>query len=79
MDLDKLWTIVLTTPFRCQRSWTRVISGVEEAYYGWVALNYEMNRLQNLPSQATFGAIDLGGSSVEVTLNLGGRTKAIMQ
>jgi len=32
--LDKAWAILVSYPFMCQRRWVRVISGVEEAYYG---------------------------------------------
>lgn len=51
----------------CRRNWVRIITGVQEAYYGWVALNYIMSRLQNIPVLETFGALDLGGSSLQVT------------
>ncbi|KAH9309143.1 hypothetical protein KI387_037054, partial [Taxus chinensis] len=65
--LDKAWSILEESSFMCRRSWVKIISGVEEAYYGWVALNYKLNRLGNFPMQETFGALDLGGSSLQVT------------
>lgn len=65
--LDKAWSILEESPFMCRRNWVRIITGVEEAYYGWVALNYMMGRLQNMPILETFGALDLGGSSLQVT------------
>uniref|UniRef100_A0A0D6QWU4 Apyrase n=1 Tax=Araucaria cunninghamii TaxID=56994 RepID=A0A0D6QWU4_ARACU len=65
--LDKAWSILEESSFMCRRSWVKIITGVEEAYYGWVALNYNMNRLGNSPMQETFGALDLGGSSLQVT------------
>eukprot|EP01018_Ginkgo_biloba_P008846 Gb_31598 [translate_table: standard] len=73
--LDKAWSILETYPFMCQRSWVKIISGVEEAYYGWVALNYNMNRLGSVPKQTTFGALDLGGSSLQVTFESGEEAK----
>ena len=56
----------------------RTITGADEGLYGWVALNYVMNRLghRNVPTNSqhmsdegpqTLGALDLGGSSLEVT------------
>eukprot|EP01018_Ginkgo_biloba_P000015 Gb_21650 [translate_table: standard] len=69
--LDKAWSILEESSFMCRRSWVKIITGVEEAYYGWVALNYNMNRLGNIPREATFGALDLGGSSLQVTFESG--------
>lgn len=65
--LEKSWAIFERSPFMCRRSWLKVLSGVEEAYYGWVALNYKLDRLGQVPRQSTFGALDLGGSSLQVT------------
>lgn len=65
--LDKAWAILENSPFKCQRRWVKIISGAEEAYYGWVALNYKFGRLGRAPRQPTFGALDLGGSSLQVT------------
>eukprot|EP00249_Psilotum_nudum_P021279 c28047_g1_i2 orf=510-2687(-) len=65
--LDKAWTILEKSRFMCRRTWVKVISGVEEAYYGWVALNYNLGRLGHVPPWSTFGALDLGGSSLQVT------------
>jgi Golgi nucleoside diphosphatase len=73
--LNKAWAILVTYPFICQRSRVRVISGVEEVYYGWVALNYNMDKIDNTHGHKTFGALDLGGSSLEVTFEPGEETK----
>ncbi|KAL3700998.1 hypothetical protein R1sor_019020 [Riccia sorocarpa] len=64
--LDKAWATLQGSPFLVMREWVRIISGQEEAYYGWIALNYNQDRLGGSPSE-TFGALDLGGSSLEVT------------
>eukprot|EP01018_Ginkgo_biloba_P021381 Gb_19471 [translate_table: standard] len=69
--LDKAWSILEKSSFMCQRSWVKIISGVEEAYYGWVALNYNMKTFAKVPRKATFGALDLGGSSLQVTFESG--------
>ncbi|KAL2650681.1 hypothetical protein R1flu_018809 [Riccia fluitans] len=64
--LDKAWATLKGSPFWVMREWVRIISGQEEAYYGWIALNYNQDRLGR-SSKETFGALDLGGSSLEVT------------
>uniref|UniRef100_A0A7C9APC4 Apyrase n=1 Tax=Opuntia streptacantha TaxID=393608 RepID=A0A7C9APC4_OPUST len=65
--LNHVWSVLKSSPFVCQREWVKTISGMEEAYYGWIALNYEIKVLGSIPKKATFGALDLGGSSLQVT------------
>ncbi|XP_044506036.1 probable apyrase 7 isoform X2 [Mangifera indica] len=65
--LENVWLIVKKSPFLCRREWIKIISGTEEAYYGWTALNYRTGMLGAIPKKATFGALDLGGSSLQVT------------
>ncbi|CAK7357277.1 unnamed protein product [Dovyalis caffra] len=65
--LDKTWSILKESPFLCQREWVKIISGIEEAYYGWIALNHHKGVLGASPKKATFGALDMGGSSLQVT------------
>ncbi|KAE9451509.1 hypothetical protein C3L33_16580, partial [Rhododendron williamsianum] len=65
--LKNAWSILRNSPFFCQREWIKIISGMEEAYYGWIALNYHTGVLGSIPKKATFGALDLGGSSLQVT------------
>ncbi|KAK6941981.1 Nucleoside phosphatase GDA1/CD39 [Dillenia turbinata] len=65
--LNTAWSILKTSKFLCQREWVKVITGMEEAYYGWIALNYHTGMLGALPRQETFGALDMGGSSLQVT------------
>ncbi|XP_010277648.1 PREDICTED: probable apyrase 7 [Nelumbo nucifera] len=72
--LDEAWSILKNSSFLCQRDWVKIITGMEEAYYGWIALNYHMGTLGSVPEKATFGALDLGGSSLQVTFE----TKDIM-
>lgn len=53
----------------------KIISGTDEGLYGWVALNYAQGLLQQPhpksgdvgPEVSTLGALDLGGSSLEVS------------
>ncbi|KAL2936552.1 putative apyrase 7 [Bienertia sinuspersici] len=65
--LNHAWSILKSSPFVSQREWVKIITGMEEAYYGWIALNYETGVLGAIPKKPTFGALDLGGSSLQVT------------
>ncbi|XP_022985088.1 probable apyrase 7 [Cucurbita maxima] len=65
--LDNAWSILKSSRFLCQREWVKTISGTEEAYYGWIALNYQKQVLGATPREPTYGALDLGGSSLQVT------------
>ncbi|PIA61807.1 hypothetical protein AQUCO_00200062v1 [Aquilegia coerulea] len=66
--LETVESIVKTHPFVSRRNWIRVLSGQEEAYYGWVALNYKMGRLKSSIKVPTFGVLDMGGSSLQVVM-----------
>lgn len=65
--LDNAWSILQASPFLCRREWVKIISGMEEAYFGWIALNHRTGMLGARPRKPTFGALDLGGSSLQVT------------
>jgi len=65
--LDNAWSVLKNSPFVCERDWVKIISGPEEAYFGWIALNYDSGILGVRPRKATYGALDLGGSSLQVT------------
>ncbi|KAL5720941.1 apyrase [Ranunculus cassubicifolius] len=65
--LKNAWLILMNSSFMCRREWLKIIAGMEEAYYGWVALNYQMGMFESIPAKETFGALDLGGSSLQVT------------
>ncbi|KAG9449817.1 hypothetical protein H6P81_009782 [Aristolochia fimbriata] len=56
--------------FTYQSSWVRVLTGKEESYYGWVALNYKMRRLKHSWTDSTLGVLDLGGSSLQVVMEV---------
>ncbi|XP_020575487.1 probable apyrase 7 [Phalaenopsis equestris] len=68
--LDKAWSILKNSSFLCRREWVKVITGMEEAYYGWLALNHDKGMLGLSPSKGTFGSLDLGGSSLQVTFEI---------
>ncbi|XP_047978523.1 probable apyrase 7 isoform X2 [Salvia hispanica] len=65
--LENAWLILKRSPFLCKKEWVKTITGVEEAYYGWIALNYHTKVLGSVPKKETYGALDLGGSSLQVT------------
>ncbi|PKA50745.1 putative apyrase 7 [Apostasia shenzhenica] len=65
--LDKAWTILKKSSFSCHRGWVKIATGMEEAYYGWLALNYDKGKLGASAAKKTFGSLDLGGSSLQVT------------
>ncbi|CAN0901181.1 Probable apyrase 7 [Linum grandiflorum] len=68
--LDDVESVVKEHSFVYRKDWVRVLSGKEEAYYGWVALNYKMGRLGN--NSSTLGLLDLGGSSLQIVTEVGG-------
>lgn len=68
--LDDAEAVVRKHGFLHRRSWIRVLSGKEEAYYGWIALNYKMGRLGNNSRLPTLGLLDLGGSSLQVVMEV---------
>ncbi|KAL6503772.1 hypothetical protein OROGR_025695 [Orobanche gracilis] len=65
--LNNAWSILKSSPFLIKREWVKIITGTEEAYYGWIALNYYTGVLGSIPKKETYGALDLGGSSLQVT------------
>ncbi len=60
--------VLAAAPFRFENSHARVIDGREEGMFGWAALNAAEGKLGVVGREAdTIGALDLGGSSLEVT------------
>lgn len=53
-------------PFQFSKEYARVISGEEEGIYGWLSVNSALNTVF-APASNTYGALDLGGSSVQIT------------
>ncbi|KAL7746232.1 Golgi apyrase [Sorochytrium milnesiophthora] len=43
-----------------------VISGEQEALYGWVAVNYLLDRFDRAHAKETFGFMDMGGASTQI-------------
>ncbi|SOV83054.1 apyrase, putative [Plasmodium sp. gorilla clade G3] len=53
-------------PFYFLNEYARILSGEEEGIYGWLAVNNLLNTIFSKPNN-TYGAIDLGGSSTQIT------------
>lgn len=68
--VDDVDAVVKQHSFVHKKSWIRVLSGKEEAYYGWVALNYKMGNFRNHSRLPTLGLLDLGGSSLQVVVEI---------
>ncbi|KAH7528436.1 hypothetical protein FEM48_Zijuj05G0071900 [Ziziphus jujuba var. spinosa] len=68
--LEDVEAVVKDYSFMHRKSWIRVLSGKEEAYYGWVALNYKMGSLSNHSRSPNLGLLDLGGSSLQVVMEI---------
>ncbi|OMO60006.1 Nucleoside phosphatase GDA1/CD39 [Corchorus capsularis] len=68
--LDHVEVVVREHSFAYSKNWIRVLTGKEEAYYGWLALNYKMGTIGNSLKADTFGLLDLGGSSLQVVVEV---------
>lgn len=68
--LEDVEAVVKEHMFLYRKSWIKVLSGKEEAHYGWVALNYKMGSFKNYSRSPTLGLIDLGGSSLQVVMEI---------
>eukprot|EP00941_MAST-03F_sp_MAST-3F-sp1_P000039 g39.t1 len=55
--------------FHFQRNDIRVISGVEEGAFAWIATNFIEDTLVS-PDLPTIGSVDLGGGSMQITFEL---------
>ncbi|XP_042502048.1 probable apyrase 7 isoform X2 [Macadamia integrifolia] len=68
--LENAAAVVREHPFVYRISSIRVLSGKEEAYYSWVALNYKLRFLDKSSNTPTLGVLDLGGSSLQVVMEI---------
>lgn len=68
--LEDVEAVLKEHTFLYRKNWIRVLSGKEEAYYGWVSLNYKMGSFGNYSREPTLGLIDLGGSSLQVVMEI---------
>ena len=66
--LESVRSSVKAAGFMYNPEWLRVLSGEEEGTFGWVAANALLSTLRD-DSSATYGALDLGGASTQVTFH----------
>lgn len=50
-------------------SWATVIGGEEEGVFGWISTNYATGTLFDPAGKSHAGALDMGGSSTQITFN----------
>jgi len=53
--------------FKCE--WATLLDGQDEGLYGWVTVNYLLDRLYPPPTKPAVGIIDLGGGSVQIVFD----------
>ncbi|CAA6675138.1 unnamed protein product [Spirodela intermedia] len=59
--LDTVWSILKSYSFLCQRGWIKTISGMDEAFYGWIALNYQMGTIASVPPKIRLVTFETSG------------------
>ena len=56
-----------SSKFLFRDEWARIISGEEEGTYSWIAANYLKGAFEQGAQKTTYGALDLGGASTQIT------------
>ena len=64
--------------FLVRRDRISILSGRDEGAYGWLSINFLLNRLDGMSkaSEGTVGSIEMGGASSQVTVRLTGTATA---
>lgn len=57
------------SPFKVKKTNIRVIDGLEEGVFGWLSVNHLLGNFQS--GQPTVGALDMGGASFQIALEVG--------
>jgi len=73
--LDSCYTYLKeNSKFLVTRDKISVISGRDEGAYGWLSINFLLNRLNGMSDarEGTMGSIEMGGASSQVTVQLKG-------
>ncbi|KAL3784354.1 hypothetical protein HJC23_004117 [Cyclotella cryptica] len=67
--VTKVRSVLRASGFRFRDEWARTISGEEESAYGWLVANYLTNggTLPETHANTTYGALDLGGASAQIS------------
>ncbi|OHS96566.1 hypothetical protein TRFO_37275 [Tritrichomonas foetus] len=63
------------SPFKVKRKNVRVIDGIEEGIFGWLSVNHLLGNFIN--KKPTVGALDMGGASFQIALEVGAKEKPL--
>jgi Golgi nucleoside diphosphatase len=63
------------SPFRVGQKNIRVIDGIEEGIFGWLSVNHLLGNF--VKSRPTVGALDMGGASFQIALQVGPQDAAL--
>ncbi|XP_066268215.1 ectonucleoside triphosphate diphosphohydrolase 1-like isoform X2 [Branchiostoma lanceolatum] len=66
-QINELFQNPTFNPFKFERGWAKVISGEEEGVYGWITVNFLKGVFDSKTDMKTFGALDMGGGSTQIT------------
>ena len=64
-EVERLFSNKTFCPFSYKSGDARIITGNEEAIYGWITLNFLKGRFSPNVNIGTVGALDLGGVSTQ--------------
>jgi Golgi nucleoside diphosphatase len=66
--MSQVRSLLHSSGFMFRNEWARTISGEEEGAFGWLVANHLKNGgIPGEKSDTTYGAIDLGGASVQIS------------
>jgi hypothetical protein len=60
------------SPFEFSDHFAKSLSGEEEGFFGWVAINYLTNSILPKQKNPIYGALDMGGASTQITFDTDG-------
>ncbi|XP_019619721.1 PREDICTED: LOW QUALITY PROTEIN: ectonucleoside triphosphate diphosphohydrolase 1-like [Branchiostoma belcheri] len=66
-QIDDLFLDSTLNPFKFKRGWAKVISGEEEGVFGWISVNFLRGVFDSNRDTTTYGALDMGGASTQIT------------
>jgi Golgi nucleoside diphosphatase len=67
--MKEIRSLLQTFGFLFRKEWAKTISGEEEGAFGWLVANYLKNngKLPSRHTETSYGAIDLGGASAQIS------------
>ncbi|XP_031573081.1 ectonucleoside triphosphate diphosphohydrolase 1-like [Actinia tenebrosa] len=66
-EVNQLLSDESFSPFHFEKDFVKIISGQEEALYGWITVNFLKGIFSQKTSGGSCGALDLGGASTQNT------------